>query len=664
MVLVLTIQTRLQMNISKLPLIKIFVFDVECFGLEARWNSSLPVYFLGILALDSTGKKELHKYYNCQEGISKIQELLADGYVGIAHNAKFDLGVLNTRGMGHTIVKGELSIVCTMQMEYARASNLPSYSLDALTGMKTNLVQTAVDKQLIPAVVKSSVFWSTNWEHNKPMLELIADYCCDDLKATLVLYKRLAAWYNNEEHVKFRQALYDLEFPMLSVLAHMEQHGIAIDVDLLASLTKDVGDIKQQHSDTLDKVAVNLPKLQWKGDNYEPRVTTYVNGVNNHPRNMAYYSDPSGVCRSDEPYLVYDHCKLYKYNSAAATGHTFWLLQKQCPEVLYSCEYTKLGKPMLNKEFFADVAEQMPESLPISKFLKATKDLQICNTIENHVRDGRIHCSYNNCLTRTGRLSSSEPNLQNIARSDKEEGSIASRFRQMFNAPEGKVILVADVDRIEICVLAWFLKVSINDSSLADVCNTKGSDVHQANADKWGVSRTVAKTLIFLLVYGGGANLIFRRNMASSLELAQQLVDTVDKEQPSINKLKAMAWAKARAKGFLTNPFGARGVYPELNAKRKYLVSSGERKSFNFLIQRTARDILHNLLISTLPIVVSYKAKIVNVVHDEIIVECDANVADELMVKLNLVWQNRKDLLPGITINGDFNKGKSWYEAK
>ena len=649
-----------------LPTTRVFVLDFEGLGLESRWNPSLPIYCGCIITVDEHGKKKVYRHMAVTYAIDHARRLMADGWLMVAHNAKFELAIMSCRGFTHTIEKGVLTVVDTMVMEYIRNSGLASYSLDALTGMKSDVIADAQAKGLVTEGVGKKDFWNTDWSHNSKMLDHIADYCVQDCKATLSLYFRQCAWYNLPENAKFASSLLDLEFPMLSVLAHMEVNGIHISTDALESLTYDCKTTLEQHKETLDRVARFLPKLQWDAEeeDYIPYAKEYKKEVYKNVGNVRHYMAADGSITASDPYVVGSHCELFPYNPAAATGHTYWLIKQQCPELLEKAEQTPKGKPKLDKDFFTDVADEMPEDLPIAKYLKATKSLQMCVSIAEHVRDGRIHGSFNNCLTRTGRLSSSEPNLQNVQRSDGDPTSVGSRFRQLFTAPLGKVILVADLDRIEIVVLAWFLLVAMKDPGLAEVCNTPGADPHQANADRWKVKRIIAKTLIFLLVYGGGAGLIFRRGMAPTLAEAEHMVKQVNDEQPSINQLKESVWATGRKRGYITNPFNARGVYPELYSKKRWERGAGERKAFNFLIQRTARDVLHTLVVQMFPIVLKYGARLANLVHDEVIVECDEALADDLMQELQVVWGRREDILKGVVINGDFNKGQSWYLAK
>jgi DNA polymerase I-like protein with 3'-5' exonuclease and polymerase domains len=648
----------------KLPLSKFFVLDCETYGLNARWNADVSVYFVGIGLVDAEGTYKQEKYFEVNSAVTRVQELLDGGWVAVGHNLKFDLAVLKARGLKHTIVPGKLTVADTMVMAYHKNTGLPSYSLDALTNAKDDVIQKFFDAGLVDKIMTAVNFWAIDWSNNEPAKLLLADYCMQDVKATLGLYKKLAGWFNLPENAKFAKALVDIEFPMLEVLMHLEMSGARVDEERLESLRETVKEEFDFHYGKMIALHPMLPQLQWKDDEYVPKEITYKKGSYKHKSFISYYMHDGVVCGS-EPYVLYDRCDLSPYNGAAATGHTHWLLTKECPEALEHASKTKKGKPQLDKDFFDLVADILPESLPIAKFLKSRKNLETCITIGKHIIDnGRVHSHYNNCLTRTGRLSSSNPNLCNLPRPDKDPQSIASRFRQLFNVEEGNVMLGCDLDRIEVVVLAWYLLVCKDDYGLADVCNTEGSDVHQANADKWGVSRMTAKTLIFLLVYGGGANLIFKRRMTKTLKEAEDMVEQVDKSQPSINILKQDVWAKHGRVGYITNKFGALGIYPELDSKQGWKRGEGERKSFNFLIQRTARDVMHTLVIESLPVIVKHKAKLINIIYDEVLVECPKETAEDLRAELQVIWGNRRDLLPGLKVNGQWNIGSNWNEVK
>lgn len=655
-------------TVEKLPVSKLLLVDCETHTTDARFDPTKAVYLVGIIQFTEANKAKVLKL-SIERAVEFIDLRLSQGYTMVCHNAKYDYSVLKTHGLKHTIKPGELSVACTMQMAYFRDSNLDSFSLDYLTGQKDDVIEKCAEAGVFEGYEKlpsKADFWNTDWSDNKDVLKVIEDYCIQDLKATVVLYKRLASWYNcNPEYIP---SLLLREFPAIEFLSQLERVGAYVCPTRLSDLSQDLNRQLTEARGQLTAEVYKLPKLSWKEDHYEPVTKTYSNGVYKNAGSkspiVASYMDNDGRVTASNPYIIYDHCELTDYNSSAATGHNWWLLNRYCPDVLERANATKKGRPQLDKDYFKDIADDLPENITIAKILKLTKAIQKTEEIYANIKaDGRLHTHFNQCQVRTGRLSSSNPNLANLQRSDDNPNSIGSRFRGLFAAPAGKRILVADLDRIEIVVLAWFLFKALKDSNLRDIVNS-GLDVHQANADLWGVSRTIAKTLIFLLVYGGGAQKIFRNGMAPTLEAAQALVDQVNEKQPTIETLKQMCWQRWTKTGFVTNPFKCHVPYPELGSKRKWERAAGERKSFNCLIQRTARDVYFQLVIETLPVLDKHGASLVNSIYDEVVVECPEETAEACVRELNAVWQNRWDILKDIKVNGDWNAAEDWYHAK
>jgi DNA polymerase I-like protein with 3'-5' exonuclease and polymerase domains len=633
---------------------QLIIVDCETYTLEARHNPELPVYFVGVLEVGQSNR--ILRFTDVEQAIDHIEARASTGWQIVAHNAKFDKAVLEIRGLP------KFTWACTQIMAYARDSGLQSFSLSALTGLKTDIIAQCQEAGYI-GKLKPAEFWQTDWRGNEGVLSLMADYCVQDLKATHSLYKKLAAWYNQPDNHKHRAFLWTLEFPFLDVLVQLETAGMPVDERKLSDLSHSLTIEVNMHKELLATTVGKLPMLKWNGESYEPFVKVYKNGVHKNAKaNKSHYIDSAGSLCASDCSLVYDHCPIVPFNSAAATGHLWWLIHNHAPEALESAGKTKKGKPQLNGDYILDIGSQLPDNLPFTKLLKATKSLQMVTTLANHTGGGRVHGDFNHTFTRTGRLSSSNPNLQNAPRAGSPE-SVGTRFRQVFTARPGYKYLVADLDRIEIVVLAHFLAIVTKDENLRTVVNT-GADVHQHNADLWKVSRDVAKTLIFLMVYGGQAGLMFKRGLAPSLEAAQALLEQVDKSQPSIQKLKMLVWKRVRDRGFVTNRFGAHIPYPELTSNVKWIKAAGERKSFNAIIQATARSVFHALCIESLPCLQELGGQFICLVHDEAHVEVPEANADALVSKLNQVWQERYDLLPGTRVNGDWNSADNWYAAK
>lgn len=658
----------------KLPTTNVAIVDTEGFGLNIRHDDTLPLYCVCILEVGDDGKAKVVKYTDVKRAIDRLQHLLMHGWLVLAHNMRFDYSVLRIRGLQHKIEPGKLSIGCTQVMAHIWDSTKESYSLQALTGQKADVIEAFVNSGLLEERITDAAFWATDWSDNAQAIALIASYCAQDTKATWSLYKRYARLYNSEP--KFINALAYIEFPMLAVLSELEVSGAYVDSKLLSDTNQGLTQDKRQLEQQIAAEAGLLPTLKWKDNSYEPYVHEYKDGKSKNKRNLLkHYVDNEGIALTqwsghlpgeDDGCIVFDYCPLVPYNSSAATGHTWWLLKRYCPDVLKLAESTKKGKPQLNKEYLKDVGDSIPEHLPLAKLAKVNKLLSMVEGISKHIHtDGRIHPSFQNTSTRTTRLSCANPNLQQMPRGGTMVGEVdyGKHIRSLFAASEGNVILVADLDRIEIAVLAFFLAALCKDNSLRDIVNNGESDVHQANADKWGVSRTVAKTLVFLLVYGGQPKLMFKRGLAKSLEEAEAMFASVNEGQPSIAIAKQKVYDRIREKGYISNPFAARGLYPELKGS-KWERLRGERQSFNYLIQKTARDIMHMLAIHSLPIVHKYNGTLVNLVHDELAVECPQENAEALKLELNTIWNNRLDIIRDTRVNGDWNIGSNWAEAK
>jgi DNA polymerase-1 len=206
--------------------------------------------------------------------------------------------------------------------------------------------------------------------------------------------------------------------------------------------------------------------------------------------------------------------------------------------------------------------------------------------------------------------------------------------------------------------------VAEHDAGLADVFNSDNPDAHTRNAELWQVARNVAKTLIFLLIYGGQPALMVKRKLFATLAQAKAAFENVKQEQPSIDRLMQNVIKKAAKTGTIRTVGGRQLRYPDLTSPNRQERKRAERQCFNALIQGSARDIMHRLVVESLGVVKAAGACFINLVHDELLVEVPAEAAPALQEQLNSIWQKRPDLLPGVLVNGDWNIGNSWYEAK
>lgn len=275
---------------------------------------------------------------------------------------------------------------------------------------------------------------------------------------------------------------------------------------------------------------------------------------------------------------------------------------------------------------------------------------------------GRIHTSYHQAVTATGRLSSSDPNLQNIPiRTD--EGR---RIRQAFVAPEGYKVLAADYSQIELRIMAHLS----GDRGLLEAFE-KGLDVHRATAaEVFGVGldavtadmRRSAKAINFGLIYGMSAFGLARQLHLGRNE-AQQYIDTYFERYPGVQNYMDDIRAKAHEQGYVETLMGRRLYLPEINARNKMRQQAAERTAINAPMQGTAADIIKTAMISVDQWLSGgeYDAKIIMQVHDELVLEVAENQVEEVSEILCQRMSNAAKLDVPLLVEAGI--GDNWDEA-
>lgn len=276
--------------------------------------------------------------------------------------------------------------------------------------------------------------------------------------------------------------------------------------------------------------------------------------------------------------------------------------------------------------------------------------------------DGRVHTTFNQALTSTGRLSSSNPNLQNIPVRT-EEGK---EIRKAFAAPDGYVIMSADYSQIELRLMAHFC----GDEHMI-AAYEQGQDVHKAMAAKiFGVSleevdeeqRRMAKTANFGIMYGISAFGLAQRLGVSRTEAAA-LIDDYYKSFPSIKLFIDKTVSEARECGYVSTLFGRRRYLPDINSGNVNLRAMSERNAVNAPIQGTAADIIKLAMIGVQRELdrLSLRSRMVLQIHDELLLEV---AVDEIeIVKSMLVEQMEGVVSLKVPLTVECNYGKNWLEA-
>ena len=277
-----------------------------------------------------------------------------------------------------------------------------------------------------------------------------------------------------------------------------------------------------------------------------------------------------------------------------------------------------------------------------------------------NLKTGRIHTSFNQAVTATGRLSSSEPNLQNIP----IRTEIGREIRSAFTAPPGMVLISADYSQIELRVLAH-----LSGDEQLKTAFANNEDIHEQTAEKVfgrdsGLDphelRRRAKIINYALLYGKTA-FTLSKDIGVTPQAAQAFIDAYFEGFPAIKTFITDTLETGRATGSVNTMFGRRKKIPALTSHNGQLRSRGEREAVNLPIQGTAADILKWAMIrlhSALP----SEAKMILTVHDELVVEAPVGQCDEVSQIMRTQMENAVEFSVPLTV--DIGIGHNWKEAK
>ena len=343
---------------------------------------------------------------------------------------------------------------------------------------------------------------------------------------------------------------------------------------------------------------------------------------------------------------------------------------KQLGELLFE----KLGLPPVKKtktgySTNAEVLEKLKGKHPIIpaimdyRMLTKLKSTYADGLIKEIREDGRIHTTFQNLVTATGRLSSTEPNLQNIpVRTD-----LGAEIRKMFVPKEGCVLVDADYSQIELRVLAH-----IADDSVMQNAFCTGADIHTTTAAQvFGVSteevtalqRRHAKAVNFGIVYGI-SEFSLAEDIGVSRYEAREYIDNYLTNYQGVRKYMKQVVENAKAIGYTETMYGRKRYIPELKSSNFNIRSGAERIALNTPIQGTAADLIKLAMIRVEQALNTHypEAKLLLQVHDELIVESPEEIASQVAELISREMQNVAKLKVPLTAEAKY--GKSWYEAK
>ncbi|MEG0825631.1 MAG: DNA polymerase, partial [Oscillospiraceae bacterium] len=276
--------------------------------------------------------------------------------------------------------------------------------------------------------------------------------------------------------------------------------------------------------------------------------------------------------------------------------------------------------------------------------------------------DGRIHTSFQNTVTATGRLSSTEPNLQNIP----VRSELGAELRYMFVAPPGKVLVDADYSQIELRLLAH-----IADDPVMQNAFRTGEDIHRVTASQvLGIppeevtprQRSSAKAVNFGIVYGI-SEFSLSEDIGVSRKEAKEYIETYLEKYSGVRMYMADVVEQAKQDGYVATLYGRRRWLPELRSSNFNLRSFGERVALNMPIQGTAADLMKRAMIRVDARLKAEKleARLVLQVHDELIVECPEGEAET--VKALLAEEMEGVAAFSVPLTAEAKSGKTWGDA-
>ncbi|MBM69030.1 MAG: DNA polymerase I [Haliea sp.] len=441
---------------------------------------------------------------------------------------------------------------------------------------------------------------------NQVKVEDAGPYAAEDADITLRLHEAL--WPRLSALPGPASVYTDIELPLVPVLSRIERTGALVSRELLQQQSRELGERLQQleaEAHDLAGEAFNLGSPKQLGDILFQRLELPV-----------LRKTPTGAPSTAEEVLAE------------------LALDYPLPRVLL--EYRGLSKL---KSTYTD---KLPDLL--------------------NPQTGRIHTSYHQAVTATGRLSSSDPNLQNIPIRT-EEGR---RIRQAFIAPPGYRIVAADYSQIELRIMAHLS----SDAGLLHAFR-EGLDVHRATAaEVFGVSldavsaeqRRKAKAINFGLIYGMSAFGLARQLHLGRNE-AQDYIDRYFERYPGVQDYMDRTRASAREQGYVETLFGRRLYLPEINARNKMRAQAAERTAINAPMQGTAADIIKRAMLQVDHWLQAsdVDARTIMQVHDELVLEVAEDAVEQVCDTLCSLMSEAAELAVPLLVEA--GSGKNWDEA-
>ncbi|MEM7103454.1 MAG: DNA polymerase I [Bacteroidota bacterium] len=439
-------------------------------------------------------------------------------------------------------------------------------------------------------------------------IEKAADYAAEDADLTFQLKEPMEKLLKEAEIIDLFN---DLEIPLVNVLVDMEYEGVRINADFLNAYSKELGQKiieKEQSIHREAGVQFNIASPKQVGE------------------------------------ILFDKMKIPYRWAKTKTGQ-------------YSTNEEKLTELALQHEFVNTILEYRKLTKLKSTYVDALPTMI-------NPKTNRVHSSFNQARAATGRLSSENPNLQNIPIRDEAGRHIRKAFEPR---DENHILLAADYSQIELRVIAHIS----NDEAMIESFNA-GHDIHQATAaNVYGVAldevtkdqRRNAKTVNFSIIYGAGATNLSRQLDIKRAE-AKELIEQYFKQYQGLKNYMESTVEFARENGYVTTLLGRRRFLRDINSKNSLIRSNAERVAINTPIQGTAADMIKVAMINIHKALKegNFKTKMIMQVHDELVFDVPK---DEIETVEPIIRDLMKNAIPDlkVPIIVGIDTGNNWLEA-
>ncbi|MGF6152800.1 DNA polymerase I [Pseudomonas fluorescens] len=594
--------------LKKLQNAKLFAFDTETTGIDAQQAQLVGLSF-AVQANEAAYIPLTHSYMGVPDQLDRdtvlraLKPILEDpSKLKVGQHAKFDMNILANCAIGGDQSCGIMVqgiAFDTMLESYVLDSTATRHDMDSLA-LKYLGYTTTSFQDIAGKGVKQLTF-------DQISLELAGPYAAEDADVTLRLHQTLHE--KLDAIPSLSKVLSEIEMPLVPVLARIERQGALVDANLLGIQSVELGD-----------------KL---------------------------------VALEREAFAI--------------AGEEFNL---GSPKQLGVILYEKLGLPILSKTAKgqastaeAVLAELAEQDYPLPKVLMQYRSLsKLKSTYTDRLpeqinpRTGRIHTSYHQAVAATGRLSSSDPNLQNIPIRTAE----GRRIRQAFIAPKGYKLLAADYSQIELRIMAHLAK----DEGLLHAFRND-LDVHKATAaEVFGVEladvttdqRRSAKAINFGLIYGM-SSFGLAKQIGVDRKQSQAYIDRYFARYPGVLEYMERTRAQAAEQGFVETIFGRRLYLPDINAKNPALRKGAERTAINAPMQGTAADIIKKAMVAVDNWLMTsgLDAKVILQVHDELVLEVREDLIDQVREEIRVHMSSAATL--DVPLLVEVGVGNNWDEA-